>query len=224
MITVLAAYDGNAWVDWSWVGDHGDDILSRLREHATLTGWALLLGLAIAFPLASISAGQRPMRAVVIGLTGVLYTIPSLAAFALLLPFTGLSRTTAIIPLATYTLLILIRNIFAGLDGVPPEVQDAAIGMGYSRMRKLFRVDLPLALPTIFAGVRIALVTVIGLIPVAALIGQGGLGQLMRDGFERDFRTPLVVGVALTVALAVAADLFVLAIQRMVTPWTRQDR
>jgi osmoprotectant transport system permease protein len=160
----------------------------------------------------------------VIGLTGVLYTIPSLAAFALLLPFTGLSRTTAIIPLATYTLLILIRNIFAGLDGVPVEVQDAAIGMGYSRMRKLFRVDLPLALPTIFAGIRIALVTVIGLIPVAALIGQGGLGQLMRDGFERDFRTPLVVGVALTVALAVTADLLVLGIQRIVTPWARRDR
>jgi len=221
---VLAAYDGNTWVDWSWVGDHGDDILARLREHATLTLWALLLGLVIAFPLALLSAGQRPMRAVVIGLTGVLYTIPSLAAFALLLPFTGLSRTTAIIPLATYTLLILIRNIFAGLDGVPVEVQDAAIGMGYSRMRKLFRVDLPLALPTIFAGIRIALVTVIGLIPVAALIGQGGLGQLMRDGFERDFRTPLVVGVALTVALAVTADLLVLGIQRMVTPWTRRDR
>jgi osmoprotectant transport system permease protein len=224
LIDVLAAYDGNTWVDWSWVGDHGDDILARLREHATLTLWALLLGLVIAFPLALLSAGQRPMRAVVIGLTGVLYTIPSLAAFALLLPFTGLSRTTAIIPLATYTLLILIRNIFAGLDGVPVEVQDAAIGMGYSRMRKLFRVDLPLALPTIFAGIRIALVTVIGLIPVAALIGQGGLGQLMRDGFERDFRTPLVVGVALTVALAVTADLLVLGIQRMVTPWTRRDR
>ena len=221
---MLAAYDGNTWVDWSWVGDHGDDILARLREHATLTIWALLLGLAIAFPLALLSAGQRPMRAVVIGLTGVLYTIPSLAAFALLLPFTGLSRTTAIIPLATYTLLILIRNIFAGLDGVPVEVQDAAIGMGYSRMRKLFRVDLPLALPTIFAGIRIALVTVIGLIPVAALIGQGGLGQLMRDGFERDFRTPLVVGVALTVALAVTADLVVLGIQRLVTPWARRDR
>jgi osmoprotectant transport system permease protein len=224
LIDVLAAYDGNTWVDWSWVGDHGDDILARLREHATLTLWALLLGLVIAFPLALLSAGQRPLRAVVIGLTGVLYTIPSLAAFALLLPFTGLSRTTAVIPLATYTLLILIRNIFAGLDGVPVEVQDAAIGMGYSRMRKLFRVDLPLALPTIFAGVRIALVTVIGLIPVAALIGQGGLGQLMRDGFERDFRTPLVVGVALTVALAVTADLVVLGIQRMVTPWTRRDR
>ena len=221
---MLAAYDGNTWVDWSWVADHGDDILARLREHATLTLWALLLGLVIAFPLALLSSGQRPMRAVVIGLTGVLYTIPSLAAFALLLPFTGLSRTTAIIPLATYTLLILIRNIFAGLDGVPVEVQDAAIGMGYSRMRKLFRVDLPLALPTIFAGIRIALVTVIGLIPVAALIGQGGLGQLMRDGFERDFRTPLVVGVALTVALAVTADLLVLGIQRMVTPWTRRDR
>ena len=156
--------------------------------------------------------------------TGILYTIPSLAAFALLLPYTGLSRTTAIIPLATYTLLILIRNIVAGLDAVPREVQDAAIGMGYSPARKLLRVDLPLALPTIFAGIRIAAVTIIGLIPVAALIGQGGLGQLMRDGFDRDFRTPLTVAIVLTVAFAFTVDALLLITQKLLTPWTRRGR
>lgn len=224
MTSVLAAYDGRAWIDWSWVADHGDDITARLREHATLTLWAVVVGLVIAFPLALLSASRRRTRSVVIATTGVLYTIPSLAAFALLLPFTGLSRTTAIIPLATYTLLILVRNIVAGLDAVPPDVQDAAIGMGYSPLRKLLRVDLPLAIPTIFAGIRIAVVTVIGLIPVAALIGQGGLGQLMRDGFDRNFRTPLVVATILTVAFAVVCDAALLVLQRLVTPWTRRDR
>ena len=155
------------------------------------------------------------MRAVVLGLTGVLYTIPSLAAFALLLPFTGLSRTTAIIPLATYTLLILIRNIVAGLDGVPRRgagrrdrhgILAACASCSASICRSRYRRSSP--------GYGSRSVTVIGLIPVAALIGQGGLGQLMRDGFERDFRTPLIVGVVLTVALAIAADLFVLGIQR----------
>jgi osmoprotectant transport system permease protein len=221
MIDMLAAYDGRAWIDWSWVGDHGDDILRRLREHATLTLLAIGLGLLIAFPLALLSASRRRVRGVVIATTGVFYTIPSLAAFALLLPFTGLSRTTAVIPLAMYTLLILIRNVVAGLEGVPGDVKDAAIGMGYSPLRKLFAVDLPLALPAIFAGIRIAVVTVIGLIPVAALIGQGGLGQLMRDGFDRDFRTPLTVGVVLTVALAVVCDAALLLVQHLLTPWAR---
>ncbi|HEX5094447.1 MAG TPA: ABC transporter permease subunit, partial [Acidimicrobiia bacterium] len=157
---VLAAYDGRAWIDWTWVGDHGDEILARLREHAALTLWAMVLGIVIAFPLALVSVHRRRTRKFVLATTGILYTIPSLAAFALLLPYTGLSRMTAIIPLATYTLLILIRNIVAGLDAVPVEVQDAAVGMGYSSTRKMLRVDLPLALPTIFAGVRIAAVTV----------------------------------------------------------------
>jgi osmoprotectant transport system permease protein len=221
---MLAAYDGRAWIDWSWVGDHGDEILSRLREHATLTLWAMVLGIFIAFPLALVSVHRRRTRKFVLATTGILYTIPSLAAFALLLPYTGLSRTTAIIPLATYTLLILIRNIVAGLDAVPPEVQDAAVGMGYSSTRKMLRVDLPLALPTIFAGIRIAAVTIIGLIPVAALIGQGGLGQLMRDGFDRDFRTPLTVAVVLTVAFAFTVDALLLMTQRLLTPWARRER
>ena len=195
MIDLLAAYDGNTWIDWSWVSDHTSEIEARLREHATLTLWALVLGLLIAFPLSLLAVTQRGTRSVILATTAVLYT-----------------------------LLILIRNTIAGFDAVPPEVQDAAIGMGYSSRRKLFRVDLPLALPKIFAGIRIALVTVIGLIPVAALIGQGGLGQLMIDGFQRDFRTPLTVGVILTVALAVFCDVVLLGIQRFVTPWTRRER
>jgi len=154
----------------------------------------------------------------------VLYTIPSIALFVFLIPWTGLSRTTALVPLVAYTLLILIRNIVAGLDGVPPEVREAAQGMGYRRLRQLFSVELPLALPAIVAGIRIATVTTIGLITVTALIGQGGLGQFMIDGFQRDFRTPLTVGIVLSVALAVLADLLLVSAQRLVSPWARAER
>jgi osmoprotectant transport system permease protein len=221
---VLAAYDGHAWIDWSWVHDHGHEILGRLREHAVLLGWSMLLALLIAVPLALISVARPRVSAVVLVVTGILYTIPSLAAFSLLLPFTGLSRLTAIIPLATYSLLILVRNIVTGLEQVPAETQDAAVGLGFSRREKLWRVDLPLALPTIMAGIRIAVVTIIGLIPVSALIGQGGLGQLMTDGFQRDFYTPLVVGIILTVAFAVVADAALLLLQNALSPWTRKNR
>jgi osmoprotectant transport system permease protein len=219
---VLAAYDGNAWIDWSWVADHQHDILTRLDEHARLTASSIAIALVIAAPLAVLSVHRRHLYAGVVITTGVLYTIPSLAAFSLMLPLTGLSRTTAIIPLAAYCLLILVRNIVTGLQQVPSDVQDAALGIGYSSTRKLLRVDIPLALPTIMAGIRIAVVTVIGLIPVAALIGQGGLGQLMIDGFERDFRTPLTVGVVLVVAFAVACDAVLLGVQKLLTPWARR--
>ena len=219
---MLAAYDGKAWVDWSWVGDHGDEILTRLREHAVLLGWSLLLGLLIAIPLALISLRHRRAYTSVLAGTGVLYTIPSLAAFSLLLPYTATSRLTAIIPLAAYSLLILVRNIVTGIEQVPADVQDAAVGIGLSPRRKLWQVDVPLALPTIIAGIRIAAVTLIGLIPVSALVGQGGLGRLMTDGFEREFYTPLVVGVVLTVVLAVSCDALLLGVQRMLTPWSRR--
>jgi osmoprotectant transport system permease protein len=218
---VLAAYDGHALVDWSWVGDHGDEIVARLREHAVLLGWSMLLALLVAIPLALVSVGRRRVYGSVLATTGILYTIPSLAAFSLLLPYTGQSRLTAIIPLATYGLLILVRNIVTGLERVPGEVQDAATGLGYSRRRKLWQVDVPLALPAIFAGIRLAVVTTIGLIPVSALIGQGGLGALMTSGFEKDFYTPLVVGVALTVVFAFVADGLLLAVQKLLTPWAR---
>jgi osmoprotectant transport system permease protein len=181
----------------------------------------MLLGLLIAVPLALVSVSRRRVYGTVLATTGILYTIPSLAAFSLLLPYTGQSRLTAIIPLAAYSLLILVRNIVTGLEQVPADVQDAATGLGYSRRRKLWQVDIPLALPTIIAGIRIAVVTTIGLIAVSALIGQGGLGQLMTDGFNRDFYTPLVVGVVLTVAFAFVADALLLGLQTLLTPWTR---
>jgi osmoprotectant transport system permease protein len=224
VLDMLGAYDGETWLDWSWVADHRADILARLHEHVVLAGLALGWGLAIAFPLA-LAAASRPrlLRVVLVG-TGILYTIPSLAAFALLLPFTGLSRTTAVIPLASYSLLILVRNIVTGIHGVPPDVREAAEGMGYSNGGRLVRVELPLAVPTIVAGVRIAAVTIIGLIPVAALVGQGGLGQLMRDGFARDFRTPLTVGVLLVLLLAFAVDGLLLFTQWLLTPWARRRR
>jgi osmoprotectant transport system permease protein len=142
----------------------------------------------------------------------------------MLLPLTGLSRTTALIPLTAYTLLILVRNTVTGLDGVPPDVKDAAVGMGYSRARQILGVELPLALPAIIAGIRIATVTTIGLVAITALIGQGGLGALMYDGLQRDFRTPLTVGIVLSLALAVVADLLLVLAQRLATPWARVGR
>src|SRR6266851_10345340 len=156
---------------------------------------------------------------VILGHTGGLYTIPSLALFALLVPWTGLTVLTAEIGLVAYTLLILVRNIVVGLDGVPPDVRDAAAGMGYRPVRQLLQVELPLALPVIVAGLRIATVTTIGLVTITALIGQGGLGQLLLDGLQRDFRTPLVVGSALSVGLAIVADVLLATTQRVLTPW-----
>jgi osmoprotectant transport system permease protein len=219
----LAQDIGSRWVYWPWVGDHLDEIRERLAEHITLTVLAVGFGLVIAFPLALLAARWRRFYAPVIAVTGVLYTIPSLALFVILIPWTGLSRTTALVPLVAYTLLILIRNIVAGLRGVPPEVREAAQGMGYRPLRQLFSVELPLAMPAIVAGIRIATVTTIGLITITALIGQGGLGQFMIDGFQRDFRTPLTVGVVLSIALAVAADLLLVGTQRLLSPWARGD-
>ena len=187
-----------------------------------LTVVAVAVGLAISFPLALIARRWRWAGAPVLSATGILYTVPSLALFAMLVPWTGLSRTTAEIGLVGYTLLILIRNIVTGLDSVPEDVREAARGMGFTRRRQLWRIELPLALPAIIAGVRIATVTTIGLVTVTALIGQGGLGQLILEGLIRDFRTPLVVGTVLSVALAVIADVGLIGLERLLTPWRRE--
>jgi len=152
-----------------------------------------------------------------------LYTIPSLAAFVLLLPWMS-RRTSALVVLTSYTILILVRNTVTGLDGVAPEVREAAAGMGYSRIRQLVAVELPVALPAIMAGVRIATVTNVGLVTVAAIVGQGGLGALIQDGLQRSFPTPLVIGAVLSVALAVALDLTLLGAQWLATPWARRGR
>ena len=223
-LVVLAAAIGEKWLYWPWVEDHTDEIRAALQEHIELTVLAVLFGLLIALPLALLSVRYRRLYGPVIAITGVLYTIPSLALFAMLLPLTGLSRTTALIPLTAYTLLILVRNTVTGLDGVPADVKDAAVGMGYSRTRQLLRVELPLALPAIIAGIRIATVTTIGLVAITALIGQGGLGALMLDGLDRQFRTPLTVGIVLSLALAVVADVLLVLAQRLSTPWARAGK
>lgn len=219
---MLAATD--PWVRWDWVSRHADDIAAAVREHLYLTGAAMLFGLVLSFGLALVARRWRRLQTPILGIGGALYTIPSLALFAFLLPWTGLSRTTAVIGLTTYTLLILTRNIVAGLDAVPADVVDAATGMGYGRTRRLLTVELPLALPVILAGVRIATVTTIGLVTVAALIGQGALGALIKEGIDRDFRTPLVVGSVLSIVLAVAADVALALVLRLLTPWARERR
>jgi osmoprotectant transport system permease protein len=219
---VLVAYDGGTLVDWSWVNDHTTEIGQRIDEHLTLVGWSLLWGLLLALPLALLAHRVHAVRGPALVVAGILYTIPSIAAFTLLLPYTGLDKSTAIIPLTTYTLLILVRNILAGLDAVPSDVLEAAHGMGYSGSRQLLAVELPLSVPAIMAGLRIAAVTLIGLVPIAAIVGQGGLGTFMLDGFNRDFQTPLTVATVLVVAIAIAVDALLLLVQRLVTPWDRR--
>ena len=207
---------------WDWVRDHGDDILAATRQHVELTLIAVALGLLISFPLGLAARKWRRTSGPILGLTGVLFTIPSLALFALLVPFTGLSRTTAEIGLVGYTLLILVRNIVAGLDGVPEDVREAAQGMGFKPLTQLLRVELPLAVPVIVAGIRIATVTTIGLVTVTGLIGQGGLGAFIIEGINRDFRTPLVVGSVCSIALAVVADVTLAGAARLLAPWSRR--
>ena len=216
----LLAASGDPWLRWDWVTDHVDDIWAATRQHIELTAIAIAIGLVLSFPLALLARRWRRLETPILSTTGILYTIPSLALFAMLVPWTGLSRTTSEIGLVSYTLLILVRNIVAGLDGVPDDVKEAAVGMGFSRSRQLWRIELPLALPVIVAGIRIATVTTIGLVTVTALIGQGGLGQLILDGLIRDFRTPLVVGSVMSVALAVVADVGLAGVQRLLTPWS----
>ena len=206
---------------WDWLGRNVDVLVEALLQHVRITAIALLLGTALSFPIGL--AGYRWRRAYgpILAATQVLYTIPSLALFALLVPFTGLSRTTAEVGLVAYTLLILVRNILAGLEGVPDDVREAAHGMGYRPAGRLLRVELPLAVPVIVAGIRIATVTTIGLVTVTGLIGQGGLGAFIIEGINRDFRTPLVVGSVCSVALAVVADVLLAGAARLLAPWSR---
>jgi osmoprotectant transport system permease protein len=209
------------WIRWDWISAHIPVIRDALVQHIELTVIAVVVGLLIAVPLGLLAWRRRIFRGPIFSVTGILYTIPSLALFAILIPFTGLTFLTAEIGLVGYTLLILIRNIVVGLDAVPQEVRESAQGMGFRPLAELIRIDLPLAVPTIMAGVRIATVTTIGLVTVTALIGEGGLGSLILDGLIRDFKTPLVVGTVLSVALAFVADLTLASVQRLVTPWSR---
>ncbi|MEK6719392.1 MAG: ABC transporter permease [Chloroflexota bacterium] len=208
-------------LDWTWVGSHLDDIAFRTAQHLALAGIAVAIGFAIAFAL-SIWAVRNPrIRGPLTAFAGGLYTIPSLALFAALVPFTGFSILTAEIPLVLYTQQILIRNIVAGFDAVPIDVLEAADGMGYSRRERLSRVELPLAVPLIVTGIRLAAVTMIGLVMVLTLIGDnfGGLGLFIKEGIQTFFATKVYVGAILSVTLAVLVDLILVRVERRLTPW-----
>ncbi len=212
---------GEPLLDPGWVLSHLGDIAQRVQEHVVLTAIAVGVGFLLSFLLGIWTARRPFLYGPVTWLTGVLYTIPSLALFAVLVPITGLTLLTAEIGLVSYTLLIMTRNIVGGIRSVPPEVREAAIGMGYGPARLLWEVELPLAAPVIIAGVRVATVTTIGLTTVTALIGQGGLGFFILDGIQRFFSTPLVVGAGLSVGLALLADGLLVLLQRLLTPWAQ---
>jgi osmoprotectant transport system permease protein len=219
---VTAALGQAPLIRWTWITDNLDDIWERFLEHLQLTVLAVGLGVLISVPVAVYAYRRRRVYGPVTGVAGLLYTIPSLALFPLLIPFTGLSFTTAEIGLVSYTLLILIRNTVAGLAAVPADVKEAALGMGYSRRQILWRVELPLALPVIMAGIRIATVTTIGLVTITALIGFGGFGHFILRGLRDLFTTATLVGGVLSVAFAVAADGILLLAERALTPWARR--
>ena len=209
-------------IDWSWIGDHTDDLTTLTVSHLQAALGAVLLGLLISLPLAVVAHRIRPLRGFLLGLSNVLFTIPSIAIFVLLLPVSGLTRTTTVIGLTVYTLVVLLRNTVEGLDSVPVKVKEASKAMGTRPLRTLLTVEFPLALPVIMAGVRIATVMSISLVSVATYIGDGGLGQLFTDGFQRNFPTPVIVGVVLTLLLAVVADALLVGLQYVLTPWRRR--
>jgi osmoprotectant transport system permease protein len=209
---------------WQWIGDHVQLILRQTGQHVQLTVIAVVVGFAISMPLSVLAYRQPRVYPPITWLTGLLYAIPSIALFVLLIPMTGLTIWTVEIGLVSYTLLILIRNIVVGLRGVPEDVREAATGMGYTRRQLLWKVELPMALPAIIAGLRVATVSTIGLVTVGFIIGKGGLGELIIDGLNRFFSPEVEVGAFMSIALALVADALLLLLLRVLTPWSRRGR
>ena len=223
---IIAQQYGRPLIDWAWIGNHTDELWERFVEHLVLTGLAVAIGLALSLVLAVIAIRWRRTYQPILAASSILYTIPSLAAFAFLVAVFGLfSLATALIPLVTYTLLILVRNIVTGIDGVPNSVREAADGMGYRPLRRFMTIELPLAAPVVIAGVRIATVTVVGLVTVTSLLGRGGLGFFILNGFRKSIvsSTEILVGTVLVVALAAGLDALLLGLERLMTPWRRGE-
>ncbi|MFJ8581900.1 ABC transporter permease [Micromonospora sp. NPDC093277] len=213
---------GNPWFSWQYVRDNSDTILAALREHTWLTARAVLLAALVALPLAVAAYWFRSLAGPVLAVSGVLYTIPSLALFAFLGPTLGIGAVTVLTVVVLYALLVIVRNALAGLNQVPPEVLEAAEGMGYGRWRRLFGIELPLALPGILTGLRLATVSTVALVTVGVVIGRGGLGQLIFAGFQNNFyKAEIMTGTVLCVLLALVLDLVLAGVGRLLTPWLR---
>ncbi len=217
----------NPWFSWRYVVDNRDAILAATREHVTLTAVVVVVGFLLSVPLAVLAMRSRRLESVILGITGTIYTIPSLALFGLLFPLPGfgLRPRTVVVGLVGYSLLILVRNVLAGLQSVPADVVEAARGMGYGPLRQLLRVTVPLALPTIVAGLRVATVSTIALVTVGALLGHGGLGTLIYEGLNNNlYRAQIMTASLLCVGIAVLADIGFVVVQRLLTPWARARR
>lgn len=214
----------NSWVCAKFISTRSDELMSALEQHVLLTVETVLIALAISLPLAIAVRGSRRGSAAVLGLSTALYTVPSLALFGLLVPITGLRPATVVVGLVLYSLTILIRNVLTGLEKVPVDVVEAARGMGMSKLRILLTVELPLALPSIFAGLRVATVSTVALATIGYLIGEGGLGNLIHEGLTNYFKAEVLTASVLCVVLAVAFDALLVSIQYLVTPWARRRR
>jgi osmoprotectant transport system permease protein len=221
---VAKCYVDNSWLCGQYWSDYRPELTDATVQHLWITVVSVLVGLVIAVPLALLARRHPTIETLVVGGTTIIYTIPSLALFSLLLPFTGLSPTTTIIGLALYSLTILVRNVLAGLRAVPDEVVESALGMGYSNLRLLTRVELPLALPIIMAGLRVAAVSTVALATIGAIVSYGGLGNLLLQAVGNQFKAQIFAASLLCVLLAVALDLVLVGAQRLLTPWTRHAR
>jgi len=211
----------NHWICAQYLEDRRSEITAATVEHVWITVVSVLLGVVVAFPLALLARRYVRLESTILGVSTGVYTIPSLALFPLLVPFTGLSRTTVVIGLALYALTVLVRAMLEGLHAVPEEVRESATGLGYGATRLLFRVELPLALPVIMAGLRVATVSTVALTTVGSLVAYGGLGNLIKDGVNTDFRAELFTAAVLCVLLAIVLDVLIVLAQRLLTPWTR---
>lgn len=214
----------NDWFCPAYLRDYRPELVHATVEHLLITLVSVAVGLVIAVPLALLARRLPRLESTILAVTTGIYTIPSLALFPLIVPFTGLSPTTVVVGLALYSLTILVRNTLEGLRGVPEEVRESALGMGFSRPRMLLRVELPLALPVIMAGLRIATVSTVALTTVGAIVAYGGLGNLLADGVTSNFKAEILAASVICVLLAFALDAVIVVAQRLLTPWTRGAR
>ncbi|MER5206072.1 ABC transporter permease [Streptomyces sp. NPDC002825] len=211
----------NEWICGDYLSTRREILGDAVVQHLQLTGAALALAVLLALPLAVAARRWRWAAGPVLGLTTLLYTIPALAMFSLLLPVYGLSPALVVAGLVLYSLTLLVRNLLAGLRAVPEETRQAARGLGYGPIRLLLAVELPLALPAAMAGLRIATVSAVSLVTIGAIVGHGGLGNLIYAGMNTYFKAQVLTASVLCVVIAVAADLLLLGAQRLLTPWTR---
>ncbi len=217
----------NHWFCPSYIHDYWNSqggLWPSTKQHAEITVISVLVGLLVAIPLAVLARRFSSLETLILGGATMIYTIPSLALFPLLVPFTGITEKTVIIGLALYSLTILVRNTLAGLRGVPDHVRESARGMGYGPTRLLLTVEIPLALPVIMAGLRVATVSTVALTTIGSIVAYGGLGNLLADGVQTDFKAQILAASVLCVLLAFLLDAGLLSLQRALTPWARKGR